>query len=262
MRDYAKVAPQFWTGSTGKKLRAAGPEALIVGMYLMTCPHANMLGLYYLPMVYLLHETGLPPEGASKGLARAIEGGFCQYDEASEMVWVIEMARFQVADSLDAKDKRCKGIENELSKCPDNALRRGFQAKYGAAFHLSKMAPKGKGLARGLQGASKPLRSQEQEQEQEQEKKKTLSGGAARFEEFWAAYPNRKGRKDAEAKWAAKGLDAIADEILADVKARIAADRDWRRGYVPHGSTYVNAEGWRDATPSAATDDDTFGGVL
>lgn len=94
MRDYAKVAPQFWIGATGKALRKAGAEAQVVALYLLTSPHANMLGLYYLPTVYLIHETGLGEEGASKGLQRAIEAGFCSYDEASEVVWVHEMARF------------------------------------------------------------------------------------------------------------------------------------------------------------------------
>lgn len=70
-----------------------------------------------------------------------------------------------------------------------------------------------------------------------------------RFEDFWQAYPNKKGRKDAEKAWARKGLDAQADLILADVRRRQVHDRDWVKGYVPHGSTYVNAEGWRDGLP-------------
>ena len=68
MRDYAKVSPRFWLGETGRELRKAGAEAQVVAFYLMTSPHANMLGLYYLPVLYLAHETGLGPEGASKGL--------------------------------------------------------------------------------------------------------------------------------------------------------------------------------------------------
>lgn len=72
---------------------------------------------------------------------------------------------------------------------------------------------------------------------------------AARFAEFWAAYPNRKGRKDALSRWAVKGYDAIADRIIADVQARKTCDRDWLRGYVPHASSYVNGEGWEDAIP-------------
>jgi hypothetical protein len=50
MRDYAKIAPQFWIGSTGK------------------APHANMLDIYYLPPIFIAHETGIPFEGASKAL--------------------------------------------------------------------------------------------------------------------------------------------------------------------------------------------------
>jgi uncharacterized protein YdaU (DUF1376 family) len=73
---------------------------------------------------------------------------------------------------------------------------------------------------------------------------------ADRFEEFWAAYPVKKGRAEAEAKWRAKGYDAMAGTIIADVKRRIAEDRQWRDGYIPHGSTYVNGRGWEDAVES------------
>lgn len=166
MRDYGKVAPQFWTGATGKALRDGGPEAVIVGLYLMTSPHANMIGLYYLPMLYLAHETGLGIEGARKGLQRASEAGFCSYDEASEHVFVHAMARFQIADSLDPKDNRCKGVANELSKVPKGPLVQAFLRLYASAYHLQKPD----NLASPIEGASKPLASQEQEQEQEQEK--------------------------------------------------------------------------------------------
>lgn len=67
-----------------------------------------------------------------------------------------------------------------------------------------------------------------------------------RFAEFWAAYPVKKGRADALKKWAAKGLDAIADLILAHVRRMEREDAQWKRGFIPHGSTYVNAEGWQD----------------
>lgn len=70
---------------------------------------------------------------------------------------------------------------------------------------------------------------------------------ADRFEEFWAAYPVKKGRADALKSWTTKKLDAIADTIIADVKQRIVADRQWLDGYTPHGSTYVNGRGWEDA---------------
>lgn len=77
-----------------------GAEAQVVSFYLMTSPHANMLGLYYLPILYIAHETGLGLEGASKGLKSTIEAGFCSYDEDTEMVWVHEMAAYQVGKAL------------------------------------------------------------------------------------------------------------------------------------------------------------------
>ena len=58
MRDYGKVSPHFWIGRTGKELRQAGPESQLVALYLLTSPHANMIGLYYMPLTFLSHETG------------------------------------------------------------------------------------------------------------------------------------------------------------------------------------------------------------
>ena len=159
MREYSKISPQYWLGETGKQLRGH-PEAQIVSLYLLTTPHANMLGLFYLPKMFIAHETGLPFEGACKGLARCIEVGFCHYDDKSETVWVVEMALHQVGE-LKPTDNRCSGIQNEYDKLPENLYLQGFYEKYASIFHMkSKRASK---------APSKPLRSQEQEQEKEQE---------------------------------------------------------------------------------------------
>jgi hypothetical protein len=162
MREYAKISPRRWTGNTGRALRGH-LEAQLVVDYLVTCQHANMLGVYYLPIAYLAVDTGLTQEGAWKGLRQAIEVGFCRYDEAAEVVWVLNMAREQVGD-LDAKDNRCKGIQKEYDALPDNAFLGAFFDAYVDAFHMT--ARRG---ATPLRAPSEPLRSQEQEQEHEQE---------------------------------------------------------------------------------------------
>lgn len=95
------------------------------------------------------------------------------------------------------------------------------------------------------------------ETETETEGKKSRARQAARsvdrFAEFWNLYPVKKGKKHAEASWRRQGLDAIADRIIADVVARKAEDRQWREGFIPHGSTYVNGAGWEDAIDRTAT---------
>lgn len=168
MREYGKVSPHFWTGSTGKQLRQC-PESLVVSMYLMTSPHANMLGLYYMPLLYVAHETGLGMEGASKGLQWACEAGFCSYDQASEMVWVHEMARFQIADKLKSTDKRSIGVQNEYNSLPSNPYLASFYDKYSQAFCMTEKRENTAKKSVKSEAPSKPLVSQEQEQEQEQE---------------------------------------------------------------------------------------------
>lgn len=170
MRDYGTISPQFWIGKTGKALRGQ-PEAQLVALYLMTSPHATSIGIFHCPMVYIVHETGLPFEGASKGLRSLIDAGFCQYDEETEEVFVVNMATYQVAESLSPNDKRCVWVAKELEKVGSSLLSHGFSAIYSIAFNLPmppaavvdnsvKTSP--------FEGPSKPLRSQEQEQEQEQ----------------------------------------------------------------------------------------------
>lgn len=176
MRDYGKVSPQFWIGKTGKELKKAGFEAQIVSLYLLTSPHSNMIGLYYMPLMYMAHETGLGIEGASKGLASAIQCGFCLYDEDSEMVWVPEMASHQIGTSLKPTDKRCAGVQNTYDSQPDNPFLPMFYDRYVTDFNLTNRRDFTPESTWDIEGASKGLASQEQEQEQEKEQdQNTLS---------------------------------------------------------------------------------------
>lgn len=179
MRDYAKIGPKAWQGQTFKKLRKEGMEGLLVALYLMSSPSSNMLGLYSQPILYMAHETGLGHEGALKGLTQCIEAGFCTYDHDTEMVWVYEMAKYQVAAELKATDLRCKGIQKDYDSLPDNPFLGPFFDHYAAVFHLTNrrefedgmqgaliapyQAPSkprtgaGAGTRTGFQGATAPL---------------------------------------------------------------------------------------------------------
>ena len=66
-RDYAIVTPQFWTGTTGREIRARGRDAQLVALYLMTSPHANMLGP-------LLPPPAVPLARDRDPLGRGFEG--------------------------------------------------------------------------------------------------------------------------------------------------------------------------------------------
>ncbi len=246
MRDYGKIAPSFWTGKTGKAIKAGGQEAVVVAMYLMSSPHSNMIGMYYLPMMYLAHESGLGFEGASKGLKRGCEAGFCSYDEASEVVWVHEMARYQIAGELSANDNRVKGIQREIGLVPENPFVSAFYDKYSSAFKLKKLAEK----PSPFEAPSKPLRSQEQEQEQEQDKNLlSESDDSNDFEQFWTAYPKKQAKQDASKAFrAAKLKPEQLQTVLQDIKLR-GSSPDWQKDggkFIPLPATYLRGKRWED----------------
>ena len=164
MRDYAKVLPSFWIGQSGKKLRG-NMEAQLLALYLMTSPHANMIGVYHCPILYMAHETGMSQEGASKALASLIEAGFCHYEEASETVFVVRMAAYQIDEALKPNDKRVIGVIKDWQNIDSDDIRSRFYAIYSEAFHLPNQQEK----ASPIEDPCKPHRSQEQEQEQEQD---------------------------------------------------------------------------------------------
>lgn len=83
------------------------------------------------------------------------------------------------------------------------------------------------------------------EQEQKQNHVQPVAA-RSRFAEFWAAYPNKKGKQEAEKAWRKRKLDARCDDLIAHVTLMLAQDDGWQRGYVPMGSTYINQARWED----------------
>lgn len=84
-----------------------------------------------------------------------------------------------------------------------------------------------------------------QTEKQEQKHVQPLAA-PCRFDEFWSAYPNKKGKQEAEKTWKRRKLDAQCDQLIAHVALMSREDSDWARGYVPMGSTYLNQARWED----------------
>ncbi len=202
----------------GKQVGNCGKKALKrrwSRFYLMTSPHANMLGLYYLPILYIAHETGLGLEGASKGLKSTIEAGFCSYDEDTEMVWVHEMAAYQVGKALKPGDNRCAGVRSEYASLTENPFLSLFYERYKDDFHLNvkrESCPTPEGASKGFEakirnrnrirnknkikifrGMAPPPPDGGSSDEAPSEKPK--SSYPEEFELAWREYPKRAGRQ-------------------------------------------------------------------
>lgn len=134
MREYGRVSPGFWIGETGKAIKSRGSIYQVAALYLITSPHANMCGLYYLPKLYMSHESGVPLEALDEVLEGLKEIGFATYDSKSEFVFVHRMAEYQLGGKLDPSDNRVKGLIKTYKALPKGLLSPLFEAQYPDIF--------------------------------------------------------------------------------------------------------------------------------
>ncbi len=215
MRDYSIVTPQFWLGKTGVELRG-DKDAQLVALYLMTSPHSNMIGVFHCPPVYISHETGMPLQGASKALRRVCQGGFATFEGASEVVFVHEMARFQVGESLKPNDNRVKRVIKEYGKIANLMIKNMFYDRYGEAYHLPEPEK--------YEAPSKPLRSQEQEQEQEQDQEQDQEQEQDNVNVMSSSPKKRKRKTQEKPTKATQEVFEDWQKILNHPRARLCAD--------------------------------------
>lgn len=82
---YGKIETAFWTERRFRGLTGPSREALT---YLLSSPHGNHIGLYYLPTAYMAQDTGWTIEAAQEALQHLQRLGFVKYDWTEEVVFV------------------------------------------------------------------------------------------------------------------------------------------------------------------------------
>jgi hypothetical protein len=156
MRSYGKVCPRFWTGTSGRELRGK-PNVQVVALYLMTAPGANMVGLFYLPLVIIVHETGLAETEVVGALETLSRMDVAHYDRPQEIVYIPEMAKHQISETLKSGDKQRFGIVRELQPFIRHPFAQNFLKRYWVDFNLEGLEglrkpgePPSEGLQRGI----------------------------------------------------------------------------------------------------------------
>lgn len=71
-----------------------------------------------------------------------------------------------------------------------------------------------------------------------------------RFDEFWAVYPHRNGRKAGKAaaakKWRSARSRGVPQQTMIDGAVRAQQDPQVVRGYARNPETWINQQGWED----------------
>jgi hypothetical protein len=246
MREYGQVQSAFWQSPDAQ---ACSDTGKLLALYLLTGPHANGIGCYRLPDGYVMADLGWSNERVSEGFQELSAIGFANRFDG--VVFIPNFLRWnRIANGNIAKARF-----GEFDQLPKGG------AKYAVARAMLEFCQHWTTEDRNLletvsetvseryanQNPTQPNPERTQREPSiAQQAARSKPNRADRFPEFWTVYPVKKGRAIAEAKWRARGYDAIADRIIEDVKRRKASDRQWLDGYAPHGSTYINGRGWED----------------
>lgn len=85
MRDYGKVHCTFWSSPTISKL---SDDGRMLALYLLTCPHLTIAGVFRLPDGYAAEDLGWSPERVSKGFEELFANGFANRCGTTKWVWI------------------------------------------------------------------------------------------------------------------------------------------------------------------------------
>lgn len=155
---YGVVFPEFWTGPTGKAIRAEGKDAVILALYLMTCRYATMIGLFRLLVDDVKAETGLAEKGLVRGFEALQRLAFADYDATTQHVWVREMAKFRMhlykTSPLIVGDNRIAGAQNLYDHLAANPFLEAFFDRYAKDIRLKGRRSIGVLVATPLQVAT------------------------------------------------------------------------------------------------------------
>jgi hypothetical protein len=164
---YGVTYSRYWEGTTGRAIQEKGKDPTILSLYLMSCRHANMIGLYELPLVHLEREL-LVVKGRIP-ILRAFSDlhvlQYATYDMGTEHVWVREMARIRVGlglnETITTDDRKHRAILKQYATARPNPFLGPFYERYATQLQLRDgrigppLIPVSKGLADAIARSKK-----------------------------------------------------------------------------------------------------------
>lgn len=88
---YTRIDELIWKDA---KLKKISNESKLLFIYLLSCQHRNVLGLYNLPKYYVQGDLGYSFETVSKGLEELFNNGFITYDDEAETILVNNFLKY------------------------------------------------------------------------------------------------------------------------------------------------------------------------
>ena len=85
---YYRVSPAIWRQPWSEDMRT-------LAVYMLTCPHRTIEGLFVLPKPYICGDMKWDPERLEKPFAELLEDGFIDYDEDAQVCLIVRALEYQ-----------------------------------------------------------------------------------------------------------------------------------------------------------------------
>lgn len=165
MRDYGKVYSRIWESTD---FRALSEDGRTLALYLLTCQHGTIAGVFRVPDGYACEDLQWTAERVSEGFANLHAKGFATRCEASKWVWVTKFLEWNPPENPNQRKAAAKVVQSIPDGC---AWKPDFMRVSGPSLGLeppSDFPPPANPSETVGEGFLNQKQEQEQEQKQEQ----------------------------------------------------------------------------------------------
>jgi hypothetical protein len=119
---YYRIAPKIWRHA---KVHRWDGATCTLALYLLTCPHRNIAGLFVLPRAYIGADLPLAPDDLDRAWAQLLAEDFIRYDAATDVVLLVNALAYDAPENAN----QCKGAAKALTEVPATPLWRDLLAQ-------------------------------------------------------------------------------------------------------------------------------------
>lgn len=247
MAKYWRVSPRFWYQSH------LSDDAKLLALYMLTCEHRELEGLFRLPKEYICADLGWSAKRLAKPFRELLVDEFIDYDDAVGVVLIHKALKYQRPENPNQE----KHALDALEALPRTALFAGllssaerFAKRFAERLHERFGEPFGKPPTPTPALAPAPksvLRA------------RAKAPADTAFDEFWAAYPRKIDKDRARRAWAARtkaGDEAQEMIAAAGHYYRWCTESEQEQRYIKHAATFIGPDrpyrDWIEGIPEAA----------
>lgn len=252
-RKFAQVEVGFWRS---KKLAGASNDAKLLALYILSSPHRNSAGIFYMPLAYMQADLGWTEKQVRIQVSELASRKLIEFDERVSLLAVVGWFGHNPIDNR----KHAQAVIEQFCelKCDspvysshvDRFVRYADLSgkEYLSGLDTERLTCADTGIETGPD-TSPPTLDTDTDTETLNARKRARDTGLelkAGFEEFWAEYPRPDERKDAEAAYRTVrkrvGQTAIMEGLR---RSRARWEREGReQRFMPYPGKWLRHDGW------------------